>query len=167
MRGERRLQNIFLFRWATLKEKVIEVDKDLTADVEVKDTGAERGCGVFATKMIPKHTYICEYRATIRTQAQYEKLKDEYETNEEGSYVLEGQVGSSWLIFDATRKLDQCGRYINHARHGVNVKPHPPLKVHRKYREHEQACCNSGQQSKCKSGGKFWYYRLVYRKQRL
>ena len=94
------------------------LDKRLTADV---DTGVY-GTRVLSTGLvflprtwtltIHKHSYICEYRATITTQTEYDKLTEEYTANDEGSYE---QVSSKWAIFDATRKLDQYGCYINHA----------------------------------------------------
>ena len=37
-------------------------------------------------------------------------------------------------MVDATRKLNQFGCYINHTRHGINIKPHPPLLGREKYR---------------------------------
>ena len=98
------LQNPFSFRWATLKEKVIEgLDKHLTADLDIQDTGTERGRGVFATLPIQKHTYICEYRAHIRMEAEYEKLN--YTANNEGSYVLERQVGRRKTILEQAQKI--------------------------------------------------------------
>ena len=85
------------------------LNKTRAAKIEVRDTGIEHGRGVFATKNIPKHSYICEYRSNL-TPDQSQKQNEEYTVNDKGCYVLEGQVGSKWLMFDATRKLNQFGR---------------------------------------------------------
>ena len=61
-----------------MKELVIEgLNECRTADIEVRDTGTEHGRGVFATKAITKHTYICEYRVDVLTEEQSEKRKQE------------------------------------------------------------------------------------------
>ena len=53
--------------------------------------------------------------------------------NEEGSYLLETQVGKK-LVFDAMRAYDQFGRYLNHASSGGNARYWRPLFVRGKWR---------------------------------
>ena len=57
----------------------------------------------------------------------------EYANNNEGCYLLRGKIKEKNMWFDATRKFDQYGRYINHST-DHNIKPIPPVFVHEKWR---------------------------------
>ena len=62
---------------------------------------------MFALETIPKNGYICENKTHRPPYPRSEKaaIEQEYPHNQEGC----------WLCFDATRRYDQYGRYINHA----------------------------------------------------
>lgn len=95
-----------------------------------------KGRGVVAHSLIPKGRYICEYEThAVYPQSQKQKYEEEYDMNGEGSYILEVQVESKWLCFDATWRFDGIGRLINHAPSKLaNCKPVQPLFVRGKYR---------------------------------
>ena len=58
-------------------------------------------------------------------------MEEEYEWSGEGCFILEAQDKSGkWWCFDATHRLNQYGRYLNHAPGSVaNVTPVPPIVV--------------------------------------
>ena len=127
------LQNPFSFRWATLKEKVIE---GLDKHISTFKTPA-RSEGVVSLGPCPfksTHIFVSSGPTSARRLNMKNSRMSTLPTMKGATYVLERQVGRSWVLFDATRKLDQYGRYTSHARCGVNVKLHPPLKVRGKYR---------------------------------
>ena len=123
------------FRTMTLEEIMIEGLAYGTEDgLEVKESEG-KGRGVFATRAFQKGEYICEYR-TCRVYSPKKKAKyiREYSKNKEGSYLLESAYGKR-LIFDATRKFSQYGRFINHAvRKNANVQYFKPLFIRGKWR---------------------------------
>ena len=107
----------------------------LNNSLEIKHTGKDRGRGVFAIKPIMKTQYICEYKTTaVLDKKKNEELQKEYEMNDEASCTIEAKVKGKKMFFDATRHMDQFGRYINHVAKGCNVQPHPPLFVRGKWR---------------------------------
>ena len=88
----------------------------------------EKGAGVFTTRAFHKGEYICEYRiCRVYSPKKKAKYIREYSKNQEGSYFLEAAY-SKRLVFDATRKFDQYGRFINHAvRKNANIQYFRPL----------------------------------------
>ena len=58
-------------------------------------------------------------------------MEEQYERSGEGCFILEAQDRSGkWWCFDATRHLNQYGRYLNHAAGGMaNATPVPPVVV--------------------------------------
>lgn len=85
----------------------------------------EKGRGVFAGTKIPKHTFVCEYKTTnVYYQKQYDKRNKEMEANDEVCLIVEYKVGMSILYFDANRRFNQYGKYMNHGRREANVKIH-------------------------------------------
>ena len=107
----------------TIKEIVIDgLTRDLNAPVDVRNTEG-KGRGVFATTTIPKHTYVCEYKTTgVYTKEQHMKRYQEMAANDEVCAVVEYKVGRSTLFFDATRRINQYDRFMNHGRKNANVK---------------------------------------------
>lgn len=95
-----------------------------------------KGRGVIARDFIPKDHYICEYETSaVYPRSQMKKHEEEYTINGEGSYILEVQIDSKWMCFDATRRYDGIGRLLNHAPSQlVNCKPYNALFVRGKYR---------------------------------
>ena len=81
----------------------------------------EGGCaarGVFATASVTKGQWLCEYKGLVYPYSEREKHLEEYDKNKEGCYIVSSKypVGDSRrLCWDATRHLNQYGRYMNHA----------------------------------------------------
>ena len=82
----------------------------------------EGGCpgrGVFANKHIDKGQWLCEYRSIVYPYTELDKHTHEYNLNREGSYIITSKHtvgGTTRLCWDATRRMRQYGRYLNHAR---------------------------------------------------
>ena len=92
---------------------------------------------MFALESIPKHSYICEYiTAEVYPRSLKKSHEDEYKENGEGCYIFEARVAlGQWYCFDATRRMDQFGRFMNHAPgEAANSKAFPPKKIRGKYR---------------------------------
>ena len=107
----------------------------MNKSLEIKHTGEDRGRGFFAVKLIMKSEYVFEYNTTaVLNEKKNEELQREYELNNEASCTIEAKVQGKKMFFDATRHMDQFGRYINHVARGCNVQPHPPLFVCGKWR---------------------------------
>ena len=107
------------------------------AKLEVKDAGV-KGRGVFTTDTVHSGDFLCEYK-TCRPpfpRKEKEQIQTEYVFNDEGSYIVEAQdPDGRWMCFDATRRVDQFGRYINHAPNQLtNAKVAKPLLVKGKLR---------------------------------
>ena len=82
----------------------------------IKEAGI-KGRGVFAVNTIRKGNFICEYK-TYRPpypRSQKAAIEKEYIFNGEGCYIVEAKGPDGWVCFDATRSLNQYGRYINHS----------------------------------------------------
>ena len=122
----------------TKKEIVIEgLEKRREAELEVKDTGLERGRGLFATAVIQKGRYVCEYRTGhVYRASQKKKHVAKYNASGDGDYILEARTGpqSVWMCYDATRAFHQFGRYANHSLKRANMVPSAPVYVRGKYR---------------------------------
>ena len=122
----------------TKKEIVIEgLEKRHEAELEVKDTGLERGRGLFATAVIQKGRYVCEYRTgDVYRASQKKKHVAKYNASGDGDYILEARTGpqSVWMCYDATRAFHQFGRYANHSLKRANMVPSAPVYVCGKYR---------------------------------
>ena len=125
------LQNSFMYLFRnkqTLKEKIIDsLNRDLQAPIEIRDAG-EKGRGVFATEDIPSSMYICEYKTTnVYNTDKFIRKQREYETNEEIFATITFKVGRTSYYYDATRRFNQMGRYINHSRLLIFAHTHPFL----------------------------------------
>ena len=117
----------------------------MNKSLEIKHTGEDRGrVFFFAVKLIMKSEYVCEYNTTaVLKEKKNEELQREYElNNDEASCTIEAKVQGKKMFFDATRHMDQFGRYINHVARGCNVQPHPPLFVRGKWRDGFYATTN-------------------------
>ena len=93
--------------------------------------GGGEGEGLFTRELIKAHSFISEYKVA-KTRPPYPRrqrpaIEKEYEQSE-GCYILEAHDNEGrWWCFDATRRLNQYGRYINHAPGSMaNVMPVPP-----------------------------------------
>ena len=97
-----------------------------------------RGRGVVATKDIPRHTYLCEYKSDIPPFPHQQRAakEAEYTHNGEGSYIIDVQCRNGvWLCFDATRHTRQYGRYLNRAKPPLaNAESLPPFLVNGRLR---------------------------------
>ena len=105
-------------------------------NVHVKDTGTEKGRGVFSMAFLSKGSFVCEYETDdVFPRRDLESRLQEYDENDELSYVVEAKIHGKWMCFDATRRYSGVGRYMNHGQAGVaNCKLHPPLLVRGKWR---------------------------------
>ena len=103
--------------------------------MEVKETLDGKGRGVFAIQNICATDFVCEYETyLVYPRHKIEDWIKEYDTNDEGSYIVEAQVQGKWMCFDATRRFGGIGRYLNHGKSQANCKLHPPLFVREKWR---------------------------------
>ena len=99
--------------------------------LEVQWAG-EKGRGLFTKETVKARAIICEYKvAKTRPpfpQRQRPAVEKEYEQNGKGCYILEARDNEGkWWCFDATHRLNQYGRYINHAPGSmVNAMPVTP-----------------------------------------
>ena len=99
--------------------------------LEVQWAG-EKWRGLFTKETVKAQAIICEYKvAKTRPpfpQRQRPAIEKEYEQNGEGCYILEAHDNEGkWWCFDATHRLNQYGRYINHAPGSmVNAMPVTP-----------------------------------------
>lgn len=133
-------------RQLTEKEVVLQGLLGHKRAPSIKDVnfGPPKGRGIVTTEGIKKGAYVCEYR-TYRVyparSAEAQALKEDYEKNNEGSYVLETAYAVPGLgqriCFDATRRFRDLGRLINHAPAGsseCNLKAARPYFVRNKWR---------------------------------
>lgn len=105
------------------------------APLEVRNDGISSR-GVFATGHIHKGEWLCEYRGLVYPLSELEKYIQEYDLNGEGSYIVTSKYpvkGSTRLCWDATRRMNQYGRFLNHAKH-PNASLTPPKHVRGKWR---------------------------------
>ena len=94
------------------------------------------GRGVFATGPIARNQWLCEYKGIVYPPSDMKKYIDEYNENNEGSYIITSSHpvgGDRKLCWDATRHYHQLGRYLNHARN-ANAVLTLPLYVRGKWR---------------------------------
>ena len=152
----------------TPKELALEgLTRRGSVGLEVKEACHGKGRGVFAVRGFEKGQYLCEYEtAKVYPRSEMTKHVEEYEANDEGSYILEASVGGRWFCFDATSRFGGVGRYVNHAASGLaTARPFPPLMVRGKYRVAFMAACDiaPGQEITfdygCKPEGKEWLMR--------
>ena len=103
-------------------------------NLEVKPAG-ERGRGLFTNSPIKAKAFICEYKYHKSRPPFPRKLRqaieEEYRQSGEGCYILEAQdQDGAWWCFDATRRVNSYGRYINHAAGNMaNAMPVPPAVI--------------------------------------
>ena len=121
----------------TKEERIIQgLSTGRDAPLEVREEGIA-GRGVFATSDIQKGEWLCEYKTSkIYNRCDKEAIEKEYRLNGEGSYVVESAYavpGAGYLCFDATRRYEQLGRYMNHARN-PNAVITSPMMVRKKWR---------------------------------
>ena len=78
--------------------------------------------------------YICEYKTTnVYKTAEFIPKQREYEKNHETSATISFKVGQKNYFYDATRRFNQMGRYMNHSRR-PNIRRYPPMFVRGKSR---------------------------------
>ena len=138
---------ILICRCLTDDEKVMQgLTTGHDAPLEVWEGGI-CGRGVFATGEINKGSWLCEYKTTcIFPLAEKSVVEAEYDANGEGSYIIDSSFSfpqEGHLCFDATRKYDQLGRYLNHAQR-PNAKLSRPFNVRGKWRVGFLACRDIG-----------------------
>ena len=103
--------------------------------LEVRESEG-KGLGVFTTKSFMRGEYVAEYKTQeVYSRKEKKDHEEEYILNEEGCYVLEAKFNERWWCFDATRRFEQFGRYINHSSSKeANVRPHGPVSIRKKLR---------------------------------
>ena len=70
---------------------------------------------------------------SVLKERQYRVREREYLRNEEKTAAVEAKIDGHRYFFDATRRLEQYGAYINHSIN-PNIRPFPPVFVRGKYR---------------------------------
>ena len=123
---------ILIHRCLTEDERIISgLSTGNDAPLEVREGGISRR-GVFATARIPKGAWLCEYKShRMFPQSEKSAIEREYDLNNEGSYIIETKYpvpGIGHMCWDATRKCNQLGRYLNHAQR-PNAKVTRPFQV--------------------------------------
>ena len=69
-----------------------------------------KGRGVFATSLIKKGEFICEYKTCkVYPRSSREKEEEEYVINEEPCMVLDVLTAKGWFTLDATRRFNTLG----------------------------------------------------------
>ena len=124
-------------RCPTKEEKIIHgLTTGQDAPLDVLEKGIA-GRGLFATEVIQKGSWLCEYKAALTYPlSERPKHEAEYDLNGEGSYIVESTYaipGVGRLCWDATRRLHQIGRYLNHAQ-CPNAELTRPFFVREKWR---------------------------------
>lgn len=111
-----------------------------TPQLEAIDLGPPKGRGVITREKIQRGDFVCEYKThkvyPVGSPLQKE-LKDEYDGNGEGSFVVETSfvvADGKKLCFNATRRYSDLGRLINHAPRGYNLKIGRPMHCRGKWR---------------------------------
>lgn len=103
------------------------------APLSVRETGTQRGKGLFANQNLPRNQFICEYTSAPPFPISKRKeVEAEHAANGMGCYILEAKepISSRTYCFDATYRFNSFGRYINHApKQYANVKPLPPMNI--------------------------------------
>ena len=119
----------------TTAEVVVRgVTKPNPNKLEVRWVG-EKGRGLFTRELIRAHSFICEYKVAKSRppypRRQWLAIEREYQQSGEGCYILEARDNEGrWWCFAATHRLNQYGRYINHAPGSMaNATPAPPVLV--------------------------------------
>ena len=134
---------ILIHRCLTEHEQVIcglETGND--GPLQVREGGISGRC-VFATAAIAKGDWLCEYKTTrVFSLSEKAAVEEEYDLNNEVSYIVE--IGfpvpnEGHLCWDATRKYNQLGRYMNHEKR-ANAKISAPCNVRGKWRIGFVAC---------------------------
>ena len=74
-----------------------------------------KGNGIVALAPISKGSFITDYKYSVLHTSLKAKMKAEqdYIVNEEGCYILEARMNNKTLYFDATRRFNSYGRYVN------------------------------------------------------
>ncbi|CAG2109698.1 unnamed protein product, partial [Medioppia subpectinata] len=80
------------------------------------------GVGVFATQVIPKHTFICEYDGQLMDAQQAKVWEVFHALRAEGCYMYYFTHKSKRWCLDATAPTARFGRLLNHSRKHPNVK---------------------------------------------
>ena len=94
----------------------------------------ERG-GVFSNTIVKAGSFICDYKVPENKPPYPRKfrpaMEEEYEQSGEGCFILEAQdKDGKWWCFDATRRLNQYGWYLNQAPGSMaNATLVPPVVV--------------------------------------
>ena len=127
--------DLYNLRLLTPLEKVIaglESGK-LGASLEVKHFPG-KGRGVVTLESIPCGDTVTEYKSKeVYKCAKKSFHVNEYDRNNEGSYILEIQTPEGWVCLDATRRMGSIGWLMNHSSN-PNLKPFRALFVRGKWR---------------------------------
>lgn len=127
--------NVLVFRYLTPLEKVIsglDGHKGNPSLAIIDSPG--KGRGVTTKVKIHKGDFVVEYKtAEVYPRRQMSNHIEEYDRNEEGSYILEIQTKDGWFCLDATRAMGTMGRLLNHSSK-PNIKPFRPLYLRKKWR---------------------------------
>ena len=88
-----------------------------------------RGRSAFAKRDFKPGDFVCEYSSVVR-----EKQENDWGelTNEDlgvGCYCLDASYKGKVYTFDAAPKINQQGRYINHARRNANLLLKRPVRI--------------------------------------
>jgi SET domain-containing protein len=130
-------QSLTLCRCLSKQEKILQgLTTGLDAPLEVREGGIA-GRGVFCKEYIPKGSWLCEYKAgLVYPPSERKKHEEIYDLNGEGSYIIESTYAipnHGRMCWDATRRYNQIGRYMNHAQK-PNAELTQPYEVRGKWR---------------------------------
>ena len=88
-----------------------------------------RGRSAFANKNFAPGDFVCEYASTVRIRSIPDTFEERNEQLGIGCYCLDANFKGTMYTFDATNKLKDPGRYINHASRNCNLVKMKPVMV--------------------------------------
>ena len=95
-----------------------------------------RGRSAFAAKTFRAGDYVCEYAACVKPKKKSISLDDDsrYASLGLGCYALDACHNGQWYTFDATAKINDPGRFINHASRNTNLNLMKPVRIEERLR---------------------------------
>ena len=88
-----------------------------------------RGRSAFANKDFEPGDFVCEYASTVRVKSIPDNEEERNEQLGIGCYCLDATYNDTIYTFDASHKINDPGRYINHASKNANLLKMKPAMV--------------------------------------
>lgn len=88
-----------------------------------------RGRSAFAARAFNPGQYVCEYASTVRKTLDPDWGEERNGELGIGCYCLDATYQGVKYTFDASARINDPGRYINHARKNANLVKMPPVMI--------------------------------------